>query len=195
MPKSTTSRTVRRWRRIFLGLYLAFTVGAALLGFFSILAYQLGANRLPVHTGRQISARANNPWELRDCHQRLERLATDLHKETFTLQSQALKFETDPAVEWRNWSVQWQHRWQQLDHRCRLSELSVQGVSAEIDKMAAIHRSLDELQLSYSGVVNTFVERYVERLRTLRSELTQVRGMIDRRKPGATPPNATKVMQ
>lgn len=182
-PTDSSEKTVRLWRRIFLGLYLAFTLGACLLAILSILAYQLGAHEPPVKRGRRIMASADNPKELRDCHRRLERLATELHKETFTLQINALKFKhMDPATEWRNWSTGWKHRWRRLDYRCRLSDLSDQGVSTEIDKMAAIHRSLDDLQLSYSGVVNTFVERYVDRLRRLRSELTGVRGLIDRRK-------------
>ncbi len=85
-PADSSEKTVRLWRRIFLGLYLAFTLGACLLAFLSILAYQLGAHEPPVKRGRRIMASADNPKELRDCHKRLERLATELHKETFTLQ-------------------------------------------------------------------------------------------------------------
>jgi hypothetical protein len=196
-PADSSEKTVRLWRRIFLGLYLTFTLGVCLLAFLSILAYQLGAHEPPVKRGRRIMASADNPKELRDCHKRLERLATELHKETFTLQIKALKFKrNDPATEWRNWSTGWKHRWRRLNYRCRLSELSGQGISTEIDKMAAIHRSLDDLQLSYSGVVNTFVERYVDRLRRLRSELTGVRGLIDRRKhQGVAPTGPSGVMQ
>ena len=49
--------------------------------------------------------------------------------------------------------------------------------------MATIHQSLEELRLSYSGVVDSFVDRYVSRLHNLKEELSFVRAMIDRRKP------------
>lgn len=178
-----STRMIRQWKRIFFIIYLAFTIAAVLVAFFSILAVHLGATQAPIRKGRRIKSKAEDPKELRDCHRRLKKLATELHRETFTLQAKALRFETNPAVEWRNWSAGWKHRWRYLDYRCRLSELADTGASNEIDKMAAIHRSLEELQLSYSGVVESFVERYVSRLHTLKEELSFVRAMIDRRKP------------
>ncbi|MFH1130039.1 MAG: hypothetical protein V1754_01810, partial [Pseudomonadota bacterium] len=93
----------------------------------------------------------------------------------------ALKYDTDPATEWRNWSGGWRFRWRALNRRCRLNQLAGAGVSEEIDKMYEIHSSLAELQLSYTDVMDRFVEQYVERLQKLRLELKEVRSMIDRR--------------
>jgi hypothetical protein len=174
-------RIISRWRKLFLGIYLVFVVVSVLVTFFSVLAFHLGVHQVPIK-GTRISATADDPKELRACHRRLSRLMTDLHKEAFSLLAHSQRFETHPARAWENWSRDWHHRWRVLDHHCRLSELSGRGVSPEIDKMARIHQALDELHISYTGVVNNFAERYVDRLRTLREEVASVRAMIDRRK-------------
>jgi hypothetical protein len=187
---------VRRWRRIFLGLYIGLVVVASLVTFFSVAAVNFGFHRVPIK-GTQISAKADQPKELRDCQRRLERLLNDLHRETFTLLAKAQRFGLNVATEWRNWSSDWRHRWRVLDWRCRLSELADKGVSPEIDKMAEIHGALDELHISYSGVVSTFAERYVDRLRNLRQEVDEVRAMINRRraKKGLPSPSSSGATQ
>lgn len=179
-PTQQAERIVARWRKVFLGVYLVFVVGAVLITFVSVLGFHLGAYKVPIK-GTQISPRADKPMELRACHSRLSRLMTSLHKETFSLLARSQRFETQPAKAWEDWSRDWRHRWAVLDHYCRLSELAGTGVSPEIDKMARIHQALDELHISYTGVVNNFAERYVDRLRTLRDEVASVRAMIDRR--------------
>jgi hypothetical protein len=187
--KDPNERTVRRWRKAFYSLYLTFTVLAGLWALLSLLSVHCGWQSMAAlgaaaaRRGPRISASADNPHELRDCHRRLERLLTDLHQETFTLQARALKHrKTDPAAEWRNWSKAWRARWRELDRRCRLSELSGSGKSKEIDRMHAIHSVLAELQLGYSGIVDRFVERFADRLRGLRKDLAAVRAMIDQRR-------------
>ena len=189
--REQATKIIARWRRVFFGLYLVFVVGSTLVVFFSILTVHAGVYDVPV-TGKRIDEGGDNPDQLRRCHQRLARLLTDLHKETFTLLASAQKFETDPATEWTNWSRNWRHRWKLLDHRCRLSELAGQGVSPEIDKMANVHAALDELHISYTGVVNTFADRYVDRLRKLKDEVATVRAMIDRRRRRSSKPGATQ---
>jgi hypothetical protein len=58
--------------------------------------------------------------------------------------------------------------------------------------MAAIHSTLAELQRSYSGVMDRFIETYSDRLRKLRKDLSEVRALIDRRKaPRAGPSENT----
>lgn len=184
--QSTSDRPPRLWKRVFTGIYIAFTVSVCIVTLCSVLAALAGGRAIPIK-GRQISARADNPRELRNCHKRLERLRTSLHREVFTLQAKALRFDVDPAIEWRNWSHSWRGRWRRLNHRCRLEELGGRGVSQEIDKMAAVHVALDELRLSYSEVMNSFVERYMKRMRKLRMELAEVRSMIDQRGKPAGP--------
>ena len=187
-------RTIRRWRRAFLGIYLTVTVGAGLLALLSMLSVHLGVRELiPVAAGGPvIRATANEPKELRACHRELERLLLSLHEETFVMQGRALKYKIDPAAEWHNWSNAWRGRWQTVQRRCRLRELGGAGVSKEIDRMAAIHDGLGELQLSYTGVMDRFLERYVDRLRRLRADLTAVRDMIDHRSAGAGRPSGTR---
>ncbi|MCA9673326.1 MAG: hypothetical protein KC503_47375 [Myxococcales bacterium] len=181
----SSEQTVRRWRKAFYSIYLAFTVLAGLWALLSMLSVHCGwrpPSAAAALRGPRIINKGDNPDELRRCHQRLERLLTDLHHKTFTLQARTLKYpKIDPAVEWRNWSKAWRARWRELDRRCRLSELAGSGKSKEIDRMQAIHRVLAELQLGYSGVVDRFVERFADRLRGLRKDLAAVRAMIDQR--------------
>lgn len=158
----------------------------------SLLAVQCGLYRVPVMRGQQIGRDAQNPKELRDCHHRLSALLVDLNRETFTLLGRAQRFATEPAAEWQNWSRDWRHRWKVLDYRCRLSEPSSRTASPEIDKMAHIHAALDELHISYTGVVSNFAERYVDRLRALKKEVDAVRAMIDRRRRRSNRPGATQ---
>jgi hypothetical protein len=186
---SPQERTVRRWKRAFFGIYLAFTFAAAALAFFSVLSVHCGWHSTPP-AGPQISPGADRPEELRTCHRDLDRLLRDLHKEAFTVQARALRFDTNPATEWRDWSKQWQLRWRTIAWRCRFRELAGQGMSPAIDQMAAVHTALDELHLGYSGQVDRFVDAYVQRLRKLSKELGEVRATIDRRsRPHAAAPS------
>lgn len=190
-PTQQAERIIRRWRRLFLGVYLAFVVAAALVTFVSVVSVHAGVYEVPV-TGTRIDPKANNPRDLRWCEKRLSRLLTGLHRETFTLLARTQRFDTHPATEWDNWSRDWRHRWKVLGYRCRLSELAGQGVAPEIDKMANVHAALDELHISYTGVVQNYADRYVDRLRKLMEEVAEVRTMIDRRRRRSSKPGATK---
>jgi len=184
------ARTVRRWRKIFTGAYLAFTVAAAGWALLSLLAVHCGYYVPSEPQGPRIGVAADDPAELRRCHRSLERLLVDLHDTTFSLQARALKYDIDPATEWRNWSRAWTQRWRQVNHRCRLSEPG-DGPRPILERMRPVHAALAELQLGYSGVVDRFIERYADRLRQLRSELRTIRALIDRqrkRRSGGRPP-------
>lgn len=172
--------TIRRWRRIFIGLYIAFCTTTAVVILASILVVRFGSH--PVSTqAKQIDPSGQNTKDLRRCHRDLARLLVDLHKETFDLQGRALRFDINPATEWQNWSRVWRLRWRTLNHRCRLSELSNSDASPEIGKMYKIHSALSELQWSYAGVMERFVDSHVDRLRALRRDLAVVRQMVDHR--------------
>lgn len=187
-------RKVRIWRRAFFGVYLLITGTACVWTLISILMVHCGYaddDRVKP-AGPRISPQGDVPDELRQCHKKLARLLADLHKETFVLQAKALKYKIDPAVEWRNWSKAWRRRWKVLDHRCRLSELGGRGTSPEVDGMRDIHAALEELQVSYTGVMDRFVERYSHRLRRLSKKLRMVRDSIERRaKARAVPSQPT----
>lgn len=175
------SSIIRRWKRIFLGIYLAFTCSVSLLALLSIVAVHCGAYHIPIK-GERIGITADDPKQLGDCHRKLKRLMTDLHRQTVHLQAKALRFDVDPSVEWSKWSDGWRNRWRVINWRCRLSDLSGQEDKPEINNMASIHMALDELQLSYTGVMNTFVDRNKNRLHKLQDDFANVRKMIERRR-------------
>ncbi|MCB9558338.1 MAG: hypothetical protein H6707_19645 [Deltaproteobacteria bacterium] len=183
MAARAEKRAVKVWRRVFTGIYLSVTIAAILWTAASLFAFHAGYYRPVVVGKKRISAAADRPDELRSCHTRIDRLLSDLHHKAFSLQARALKYEIHPASEWRNWSQGWKHRWRTVAFRCRLQELAGEKAHPLISRLAEVHDSLAELHLSYSGVVNRFVERYTERLAALRSELQAIRAAIDRPVP------------
>ena len=180
-PLEKAQRIIRTWRRIFLAFYLTFVLVAVLVVFFSVLMGQFGTPPPPLK-GRRIDDQARNVKELLGCQKRLKRLLMGLHQETVSLLLRAQRFDTQPATEWTNWSLDWRYRLRLLDYRCRISELSGKGVSQEIDRMARIHTSLSQLHTSYTRVVvDDFTGRYFDRLRKLKHEVEHVRTLLDRR--------------
>lgn len=170
---------VRRWRIGVQAAHLAGTIALCAWVVASVVATHAGAyESRPAASEPRISSSADNPEELSDCQIRLQRLLNELHQEAFTLQARAVRFGFDPAGEWANWTEAWRWRWQLVAHRCRLDELANQGVSPALDLLAEVHRALSELQVSYTEVVDRFVDRYLERLRHLNQQLTRARALI-----------------
>jgi len=141
----------------------------------SILQVHAGFHRpKQAFKGEKINVRADKPDELRRCHRDMEHLLRDLHDQTFALQAKALKFDINPATEWRNWAQAWRKRWSIIGSRCRLDELSGSGTSQEIDTLGQIHNALSELQLSYTDVMDRYIERFARRLREQQLQLERV---------------------
>jgi hypothetical protein len=165
---------------------LGITAIAFIWSFISVLSVHCGFSRNePVFRGRRINATANDPGELRRCHRDVAGLLSRLHRKSYELQARALKYKTDPAVEWRSWSRAWRQRWQVVDHRCRLSELGGTGKSPVIDKLHHVHRELDRLQHAYDGVIDRYIKHHARRLKRLRGTLRAIRDTIERRKAKA----------
>jgi hypothetical protein len=183
LPSSDNSKKIiRRVRRFFIGLYLLFTFGAILLTFFSIVAVHYRWRSTSRNNGPRIHATADDLAELRSCFSDLSNLFNDLHRKTLAIVGQDLRAETNPATEWLDWSNTWRLEWRSVEWRCRLNELAGKGISQEIDQMATIHLTLDQLQLSYGEMIDNFIEKHVERLRKLRQDLNHVQQMIERRR-------------
>jgi len=174
------SSAARLGRKTFLWGYIAFTSVMALWMTLSVLQVHAGFHkpRQPFK-GEKISVRADNPDELRRCHRDIQHLLRDLHDQTFTLQAKALKFDINPATEWRNWTQAWRKRWSIIGSRCRLDELS--STSQEIDALNQIHDALSELQLSYTDVMDRYIERFSRRLREQQLQLERVSKQIEGR--------------
>lgn len=181
-----------RWQRVFLGAYLLFTAGAISLTTISIVTVLL--DKYPQEgQGPRISTRADKLPELRGCHKDVQRLLRDLHKEAFTVQARALRYDIDPMTDWGNWSTGWMKRWHAVDWRCRLSDLQDTDVSPVIHRLAGVHQALQELQISYGGVVQQFSTKYIERLRNFKRDLSDIRVMIEKRKQGLRPKQSNTI--
>ena len=132
--------------------------------------------------GRRIKPTGDDPRELRRCLGRLARLLDDFERESLTLQGKALKYDMNPVTEWQNWSRRWKMRGRRLEYRCRFRELSGSKNQA-VNDMAEIHLALNDLHVTSTSVVSSYMEQYVIRLRTLRKKMTAVRTTIDRQDP------------
>jgi hypothetical protein len=174
---TSNEKTVRLWRRIFIAIYSTFTAAVVGLGYISIILFHCGERPRSQH-GPQIGVHKDNSEELLACHRDLMRLLTDLHKEAFSLQARSLRLSMDPTAEWENWSSDWKLRWENIGWRCRLSDGESQKNNVIIEQMATIHGELENLQLSYSGLVHNFTEKYLARLQNLMHELSSLRAMI-----------------
>ena len=165
-----------------MGVYLVFTLAIVAWTTASLVVANFG-DRRGEPKGPRIRASANNPKELRKCLEILKRLLDDFEKEPLTLQGRALKYDMNPAAEWRNWSKRWKMRGVKLDWRCRLNELSGTDTNKVIDKMADVHLALNDLHTSTTSMVGEYMDHYVKRLRTLRKKMSAVRTMVDRQDP------------
>ena len=165
-----------------MGVYLAFTLTMVAWTAASLVVANF-EDRSGTPKGPRIKATADDPKQLRKCLKNLKRLLDDFEKESLTLQGRALKYDMNPAAEWRNWSKRWKTRGVKLGWRCRLNELLGTDTSPVIDKMAEVHLALNDLHSSTSSVVVGYMEHYVKRLRTLRKKMSAVRTMVDRQDP------------
>jgi len=105
---------------------------------------------------------------------------SSLHNEIFNVQTKALKFNTDPGVEWRNWSTAWRRRWAVVGRRCRLAELAGQDVNPIIERLYEVHEEVNHLQHAYDGVMARFIEPHARRLERLRRQLRVLRNTIEK---------------
>ncbi|MCK5796659.1 MAG: hypothetical protein KAI47_05730 [Deltaproteobacteria bacterium] len=174
-------RAAKLGRTMGWGISLGLTAVALVWSFISILSVHCGFSRdEPVFRGHPISPRADNPKELRRCHRDVSGLVSSLHDEIFNVQTKALKFNTDPGVEWRNWSTAWRRRWAVVGRRCRLAELAGQDVNPIIDELYEVHEEVSHLQHAYDGVMARFIEPHARRLERLRSQLRVLRNTIEK---------------
>jgi hypothetical protein len=167
------------WRRTFTGLYLAYTLGACLLAFFSIL---LSLTREQPMRGQRI--RADDVRHVLLCERDLGILLEDIHKKAFSLQEHALEGTRDLRREWSTYARGWRERWSEVGRRCRLGELSGDGRHPALALLAQAHAEMDELAHVYAGLITTFTDRQEERLQSVRQKLRSARQELRKRKAG-----------
>lgn len=169
-------------------VYILLTCAATLWVFISVLAVHCGFSRTqPMVKGKQIDAKASNLKEIRHCHRQIESLLENLHRETLLIQTRALKFNTNPQAEWKNWSEAWRAKWNVIDHKCRLNELHGRDTHTTIDSLYDVHKELAKLERAYNGVMDRFIHHHVDRLVKLRNKLRVIRNTIEKKQLNHAP--------
>jgi hypothetical protein len=171
----------RGWRRAFTGLYLAYTLGACVLAFFSILM-SLTRERAVQLRGPQI--RPDNARHVLVCERDLGILVEDLHKKAFSLQEHVLSGTRDLRQEWARYAGTWRDRWGEVGRRCRLAEFRSDPRYPALELLAEAYAEMDELEHVYAGLVQTFADRQEERLRSVLGKLRAARQALRQGKVG-----------
>lgn len=122
-----------------------------------------------------------NPAQVLRCEKDLRALVEDLHRKVFAVQTAELERKTEMRRVWDRFVDRWRDRWTEVGRRCRLADT---GGSAALDRLADAHAQIDELATAYGGLLDSFENRYVDRLRAIRAALD------DARRAAKAPPQA-----
>lgn len=179
-----TVDTPKLFRRLFLGLYLAFTFGTCLWATASIVVALL--RERPIKLMRPLID-PNKPADLLRCERDLRALVEDLHRHVFAVQMAELEKETEFNREWMRFSDRWRDRSAEVGRRCRLDEQLGNAPTQALSRLADAHSEIDELATAYASLLKSFEDRYLDRLRTIRIALDQARKAAKRIEPRPLP--------
>lgn len=163
-------------RRIFSFFYLFVTFGACIWVTISIVSALLRDRPIKL---RKPPIDVTNRAQVLGCERDVAALVQDLHRQAFAVQMAALEKETDLQGQWDVFLDRWRDRWTEVGKRCRLQELAGTGTPA-IDRLADAHAQVDELATAYGALLDSFNNRYVDRLRSIRQALAEARAAANR---------------
>jgi hypothetical protein len=158
----------RRYRQGLTTLYLAVAgVGGVLLTV--SVAQALFWHRPAVAlTGPKLSAENPNPEELIECNRDVAELLAALGATTTALMAEA---GPDMHRRWEDFSRQWRKHYDEVDERCRFSELANTNMGTAYDRMARVHGDLPALRLKYQGLLVRFDEEQADEIDGMRRAL------------------------
>ncbi|MEK6608651.1 MAG: hypothetical protein AABZ30_13405 [Myxococcota bacterium] len=165
--------TPRIFRRVSLGIYLTYTFGACVWVTASIVAALV--RERPVRLKRPAIDPAQ-PAQVLRCEHDVNNLVQDLHRHVFAVQMGALDKETDLRREWFRFLETWRDRWAEVGRRCRLGESAGSGSGRRaLELLTEAHEQIEELATAYGALLETFENRYLDRLHDIRKTLADAR--------------------
>lgn len=180
--ESRKSTEFRRYRQALTGLYILVAGAGATLLTASVIE-QLLFRRPPVELGAPaVSERDPDPAVLLRCNQDLLDLLLRLGSVTARLLAQPLAGDHPRlAAQWEEFSEQWSRDRDEVDARCRFSELADARLGVAYDRMAQVHGDLPTIRLKYQSLIIRFDEEQAAELTRMRRALDQSRTALLKR--------------
>ena len=82
------------------------------------------------------------------------------------------------AGEWSDFSRDWRERWNDIDARCRFSELADSDMGIAYDRLAQVHGDLPTMRLKYQSLLVRFDEEQGAELAEMQRALDQSRAAL-----------------
>ena len=89
---------------------------------------------------------------------------------------------------WETFSRRWLSDWNELNVRCRFSELAEHDMGQAYDHMALVHADLPAMRLKYQALLVRFDGEQAEQLTKMRAALRLSREELERRVGEVSPP-------
>jgi hypothetical protein len=119
-------------------------------------------------TGPKLSAENPNPKELIGCNRDVADLLAALGATTTALMADP---SPDMHRRWEEFSRQWRKHYDEVDERCRFSELANTNMGTAYDRMAGVHGDLPAMRLKYQGLLVRFDEEQADEIDRMRRAL------------------------
>lgn len=171
-----------RYRQVLAALYIG-TVAAGFLLLGVSVARQLFF-RAPVVElqGPVLSPDEPDPQQLLRCNDDVMALYTALGDEVAALLSGPPRDERgQPGARWEAFSREWMRRWDEVDARCRFTELADTDLGIAYDRMARVHGDLPAMRLKYQTLLVQFDEEQAAELARMRRALNLSREVLQER--------------
>ena len=112
-------------------------------------------------TGPKISADNPNPEDLLTCNRDVALLLGELGAKT-------AEFMGEPTARidrhWTDFSRQWRQHYDEVNARCRFSELAKTNMGTAYDRMASVHGDLPAMRLKFQSLLVRFDEEQADEL-------------------------------
>ena len=176
----------RRYRQVLTTVYLT----VAGLGFALLV---VSVVRSLFHTppvelrGPKLSADDPSAASLVDCNRDVRQLLVDMAGVSSELVAAPVNSDgdVDLGARWEEYSRQWRRDWDEVNARCRFSELAGTRMGLAYDRMAGVHGDLPAMRLKYQGLLVDFDEEQADELERMRRALDLSLAALEKRAQGA----------
>jgi hypothetical protein len=86
-----------------------------------------------------------------------------------------------PGAGWEAFSREWMRRWDEVDARCRFTELADTDLGVAYDRMARVHGDLPAMRLKYQTLLVRFDDEQAAELDRMRRALNLSREVLQER--------------
>lgn len=171
-----------RYRQVLAALYITAVVAGFLLLGVSVAKQLFFRSPVVELQGPVLSPDEPDPQQLLRCNDDVMALFTQLGDNVATLLSGPAHDERgQPGARWEAFSREWMRRWDEVDARCRFSELADSDLGVAYDRMARVHGDLPAMRLKYQTLLVRFDDEQAAELARMRRALNLSREVLQER--------------